>query len=69
MKKSVLFFFFLALSISAYSQADKWISLFNGKNLDGWTQKGGQARYTVEKGVIVGTSAPNTLEFFPLYND
>ncbi len=64
MKKSALFFFSLALSISAYSQADKWISLFNGKNLDGWTQKGGQARYTVEKGVIVGTSAPNTPNTF-----
>lgn len=31
--------------------ADKdegWVSLFNGKNLEGWVQRGGQAKYSVE---------------------
>jgi hypothetical protein len=31
-----------------------WINLFNGKNLDGWTQRTGNAKYFVEDGCIVG---------------
>jgi hypothetical protein len=37
-----------------------WVSLFNGKNLDGWVARGGKAKYTVEDGQIIGTSVPNT---------
>jgi hypothetical protein len=40
-----------------------WVSLFDGKTLDGWTVRGGQAKYTVDDGMIVGTTAqsgPNT---------
>jgi hypothetical protein len=33
---------------------DNWISLFNGKDLSGWTQKTGTAKYFVEDGCIVG---------------
>lgn len=43
---------------------EKWIPLFNGKNLDGWEQKGGNAKYEVIDGVIVGTSALNTPNSF-----
>lgn len=64
MKKSFPFFLFLAFSIAAHAQAEKWTSLFNGKNLDGWTQKGGQATYMVEKGAITGLSAPATPNTF-----
>ena len=37
-------------------------SLFNGKNLDGWTKVGGDATYSVVDGAIVGTrgGGPNT---------
>ncbi|MDH5608284.1 MAG: DUF1080 domain-containing protein, partial [Cyclobacteriaceae bacterium] len=35
-----------------------WVSLFNGKDLTGWEQKGGVARYTIEDGAIVGTTVP-----------
>ncbi len=35
------------------SEAPEWISLFNGKNLDGWTPRGG-AVWTVKNGVMVG---------------
>jgi hypothetical protein len=34
--------------------------LFDGKTLDGWKQRGGQAKYRVENGEIVGSSIPNT---------
>ena len=42
---------------------DGWANLFNGKNLDGWVQRGGKATYAIEDGSIVGTSTlgtPNT---------
>jgi hypothetical protein len=41
-----------------------WASLFNGKNLDGWVQRGGRAKYRAENGQIIGTSAPNTPNSF-----
>lgn len=37
-----------------------WSELFNGRDLDGWIQRGGKARFHVEDGQIVGTSVPNT---------
>jgi hypothetical protein len=40
--------------------ADGWVSLFNGKDLDGWVQRGGKAKYRAEGGQIVGASVPNT---------
>jgi hypothetical protein len=43
---------------------DGWVPLFNGKNLDGWVQRGGNAKYTVEDGYLVGRSAPNTSNSF-----
>ena len=41
-----------------------WVSLFNGKDLDGWIQRGGKAKYQVVEGQIVGTSVPNTGDSF-----
>jgi hypothetical protein len=38
--------------------------LFDGKSLDGFTQRGGKAVYTVADGAIVGTTAPNTPNSF-----
>ncbi|MFM1747709.1 MAG: hypothetical protein RLZZ188_1375 [Verrucomicrobiota bacterium] len=40
--------------------ADGWIDLFNGKNLDGWEQHSGTAKYRVEDGAIVGTTVLKT---------
>ena len=37
-----------------------WINLFNGKNLDGWAQHGGTAKYRVEGDHVVGSTVPNT---------
>ncbi len=44
--------------------ADGWVPLFNGKDLDGWVQRGGKAKYSVEDGQIVGRSTPNTQNSF-----
>ncbi len=48
----------------AQDNSTNWVELFNGKNLDGWTQRGGQAKYSVEDGTIVGRSMPNTPNSF-----
>lgn len=64
MRYLLLLFCFCDCSVPLFAQAEKWTPLFNGKNLDGWVQKGGQARYTVEKGAITGTSTPNTPNSF-----
>ncbi|MEX2579855.1 MAG: family 16 glycoside hydrolase [Verrucomicrobiales bacterium] len=42
----------------------EWTDLFNGKNLDGWVQRGGEAKYTVEDGAIVGETVPKTPNSF-----
>lgn len=40
----------------------EWVSLFDGKSLDGWTQRGGSAPYRIEDGAIVGTTVPGREE-------
>ncbi len=54
----------LALMPSHAAEPAAWVDLFNGKNLDGWIQRGGEAKYTVEDGVIVGTTVPKTPNSF-----
>jgi hypothetical protein len=53
-----------ALAFLVPVQEDGWVQLFNGKDLDGWVQRGGKALYKVEDGAIVGTSVPNTANSF-----
>jgi hypothetical protein len=54
----------LALSMSARANNEDWVSLFDGKTLDGWIQKNGKATYKVEDGAIVGTTAKNSPNSF-----
>ena len=49
---------------AAVAAAGETIELFNGKDLTGWTQRGGAAKYAVEEGVIVGRSVPDTSNTF-----
>lgn len=55
----------LGVNFGGASLADEpgWVSLFDGKTLDGWKVNGGFASYKVEDGAIVGTTvegSPNT---------
>jgi hypothetical protein len=54
----------LALTLPAAEPTGDWVNLFNGKNLDGWVRHGGEAKYTVEDGCIVGRAVPNTPNSF-----
>lgn len=42
----------------------KWKELFDGKSLSGWKPIGGNAPYTIEDGMIVGTMVRNTPNSF-----
>jgi hypothetical protein len=48
------------MTLPAAEPTDGWVNLFNGKDLDGWVRRGGEAKYTAEDGHIVGRSVPNT---------
>jgi hypothetical protein len=41
-----------------------FVPLFDGKTINGWIQRGGKAKYTVEDGMIVGTTVPKTPNSF-----
>ncbi len=53
----------LPFALSA-AEPGEWVDLFDGKDLDGWTQRGGEAKYRVEDGAIVGTTVPKTPNSF-----
>ena len=55
--------FFALFAISTLCAADDgFVPLFNGEDIDGWIQRGGDATYYVEDGCIVGQrgDGPNT---------
>lgn len=48
---------------SLRAEDGEWIDLFNGENLNGWTQRNGTATYRVEDGCVVGKTnegSPNS---------
>jgi hypothetical protein len=66
MRLCTLFFlaWLLLLRQTPLAAQERWVSLFNGKNLKGWKQVNGKALYTVENGELVGTSVANTPNSF-----
>ena len=54
----------LALSHNLSAEGKGFVYIFNGKDLSGWTQKGGKARYSVKDGEIIGTAVPSTPNSF-----
>ena len=41
-------------TFTLHAQNGQWVSLFNGKDLTGWKQLGGEAKYEVKKNEIAG---------------
>jgi hypothetical protein len=67
MKSILLGIAFLLSTFIGQSQKNapkpSWESLFNGKNLKGWTQLNGTAKYTVKDGTVIGSTvlgSPNS---------
>ena len=75
MKKIVcsILLFSTVLGKNLTAQVPQWENLFNGKDLKGWVQYNGKAKYRVENGEIVGTTVfkePNSfLSTEKLYGD
>lgn len=71
----VLFFSSILLFFNCKKASDNtpWVDLFDGKTLNGWHQKGGNAKYSVRDNVIVGTTRHDTPNSFltsdKLYDD
>jgi len=63
MRQSALFTLLL-LTTALSAQKQTWQPLFDGKTLSGWKQLGGQARYEVKDGSIVGTAVAGTPNSF-----
>lgn len=64
MKHLILIFTTIFITTITYSQSGQWTSLFDGKTLKGWVQRGGKANYKIENGVIIGTSVADTPNSF-----
>ncbi len=53
----------LLQELDKLKEEGKFVALFDGKSLDGWTVRGGKATYQIEDGAIVGLTvegSPNT---------
>jgi hypothetical protein len=60
MKKTIIFYLtFFITTISLAQDQDGWSYLFNGKDLNGWIQRNGNAEYRVENEQIIGVSVPD----------
>jgi hypothetical protein len=59
--RSASFAFLTACALSV--SAGDWVSLINGDSLDGWSQVGGDAEYSVADGVITGKTGPGKNAF------
>ncbi len=65
MRKLQILIVLLALCSAGFAKSEKgWQSLFNGKDLKGWHQLNGKAKYQVENGEIVGSTVANTPNSF-----
>ena len=64
MKKILIVLLSLGTFSMSYAQKEKWTNLFNGKDLKGWKQLNGKAKYTIEGSEIVGTTVADTPNSF-----
>jgi hypothetical protein len=62
--KGIFLFLSLSMTIFCSAQPSPWVSLFNGKDLSGWKQLNGQAKFEAKNGEIIGTTVPNTPNSF-----
>lgn len=67
-KFNILFLFSLLVVMGSWTAKPKWISLFNGKDLTGWTPRG-KATWSVKNGVITGEGANGHLYADPVLKD
>ena len=69
MKKTLTVYLVIVVvaAVSSFGEnasAGEWATIFNGSDIEGWEQKGGEATYKVEDRCIVGTTKPRTPNTF-----
>lgn len=64
MKSKLLLPLLILTLLTAGCRQSGWHELFNGRDFTGFTQKGGQAQFMVEDGVMVGVSTAGTPNSF-----
>lgn len=65
MKITLIIATFMLIAFSSCNTGDsEWNDLFNGQDLSGWTQKGGNATFEVVDNTIIGTSVMDTPNSF-----
>lgn len=73
MKKQLLLFAILFITLACTEQEANWQDLFNGEDLEGWTRLNGTAEFEVKDNIITGTAkvgTPNTfLATDKMYDD
>lgn len=68
MKRTIAILSILFFSFNTTQAQQQWISLFNGKDLTGWTSRG-TAQWTVKDGVILGQNGQGHLYAAPVVKD
>ncbi|MEQ8556486.1 MAG: DUF1080 domain-containing protein [Cyclobacteriaceae bacterium] len=66
--KLLIMLLMISLPSLIYAEKDKWKSMFNGKNLKGWTVRG-KAEWKVEDGVMIGQGANGHIYATPELTD
>ncbi|MEP7259086.1 MAG: family 16 glycoside hydrolase, partial [Flavitalea sp.] len=56
MRRNNMLLLFVLLTTSVFAQSVGWVSLFDGKTLNGWRQLNGKATYEIANGTITGTT-------------
>ena len=67
--KLLLMLLLCAVMINVYAQtkvktSGLWQNLFDGKTMSGWEVKQGNAKFTVQNGMLVGSTFPNNTKSF-----
>src|SRR5688572_25061769 len=60
---------FLTISSHAQKRSGDWTELFNGKDLKGWKQLNGKAKFEAKDGEIIGTTVFNEPNSFLVTED
>lgn len=60
----IVIFLIISNGLAGNRLNSQWENLFDGQSLEGWEQRGGQAKYFAQDGMIVGESVLNTPNSF-----
>ena len=60
MKQVYALILMIGLAAMSVGAAEEWVDITPDADMTEWVQRGGDAKYAVENGVVIGSSVPNT---------